>query len=168
MFSAQESVHDVITQHPHFSHSKPPLTAADIARLEEIRKEFSLLQDKAVKSGPPPSDTGGHSEAQKVKKKAKYDPELRKIQSITCELKPELDKRMLSIRLLFDDCLRRSLTTELKEGDQAEHLAKDLVVNGLINESDCEEVCRKITERLSPQAVGSQAAPLPPSSAVQA
>jgi hypothetical protein len=60
------------------------------------------------------------------------------------------------------------LTNDLLLGDQAEHLAKDLVVNGLINESDCEEVCRKITERLSPQAVGSQAAPLPPSSAVQA
>ena len=40
----------------------------------------------------------------------------------------------LHIRLLFDDKLKRHLTSELKEGDLPEQLAKDLVINGLVNE----------------------------------
>ena len=39
-----------------------------------------------------------------------------------------------NIRILFDDKLKRNLTTELKEGDLPEQLAKDLVTNGLVNE----------------------------------
>ena len=40
----------------------------------------------------------------------------------------------LHIRILFDDKLKRNLTTELKEGDLPEQLTKDLVTNGLVNE----------------------------------
>ena len=40
----------------------------------------------------------------------------------------------LHIRILFDDKLKRNLTTELKEGDLPEQLAKDLVTNGLVIE----------------------------------
>ena len=47
---------------------------------------------------------------------------------------PPLSSPQLHIRALFDDKLKRNLTTELNEGDLPEQLAKDLVTNGLVNE----------------------------------
>ena len=126
---------------------KPPL---DYVRfLEDIRCDFYYLFEEENPIGPPPKELAAKGiETGPKKKKKSYDPEPRRIQSVTCEIKSEADKKTLHIRILLEDKMKRNVTTELIEGDNAEQLARDLVLNGLLNENDYEEVNKRITERL--------------------
>ncbi|XP_064383262.1 nuclear receptor-binding protein-like [Halichondria panicea] len=79
---------------------------------------------------------------------SQYAEEIRKVTGMCCNVNQLEDKREIVLKLTFEDKMERELTSELKNDDDASALAWDLVMNGLVNESDQQKITETISQKL--------------------
>lgn len=81
-----------------------------------------------------------------------YDKEARRIVEIVCNIKPRQKNTQiidLTLFLRMDDKMSRQVSCVVSLEESAQDISLDLVINGLINEDDCEMVARLIEDTIN-------------------